>query len=75
MKLSKRWLKVIKFLNNDLEDIKDVIVLTSNKLNIPEVIIEKIYEFLLSLTFYLLNQTIKTIFSLKVEQVFQKDLT
>jgi len=41
MKLSKRWLKVIKFLNNDLEDIKDVIVLTSNKLNIPEVIIEK----------------------------------
>lgn len=32
---------MIKFLKNSLEDIKDVIILTSEKLDIPQVIVEK----------------------------------
>lgn len=32
---------MIKFINNNIDDINDVIVLTSNKLGLPEVIVEK----------------------------------
>lgn len=32
---------MIKFLNNDLEDIKDLVVLTAHKLGLPDIIVEK----------------------------------
>lgn len=56
---------MIKFLNNDLEDIKDIIVLTSNKLNIPEVIIEKDLWVSFILDFLFIKSTCKNYFQFK----------
>ena len=57
---------MVKFLNNSIEDINDIISLTSEKQGIPEVIVEKDLWVSFILDFLFMKSKYKNLFQFKV---------